>query len=506
MIIGKERITIDSLVDVARNGALVELSREALQKTAASRRLIDDWIEQGKVIYAVTTGFGGLCRRTIGAEDARHLQVNLLLSHSAGVGHPFDPEIVRATMAVRLQDLAQGYSGIRPETIMALAQMLNQGVVPVVPEQGSVGASGDLCPMSHLSLVLIGQGEAYYQGRRMPGARALAEAGLAPITLEAGEGVALINGTQVMSAITTLAVHDALRLAKVCDIACAMSLEVLMGSNTEFAPRIHRIRPHAGQIDAAANMARLTAGSEIISSHKDCGRVQDAYTLRCSPQIHGASRDAIKHARSTVEIEINSCTTNPLVFPEQGDYLPGGNFHGQPLALVADYLCMAAAELGSVAERRIERLVNPQLSGLPAFLVEDSGLNSGFMIAQYTAAALVSENKVLAHPACVDSIPTSGNTEDHVSMGAISARKARTIVQNVENVAAIELLCAAQGLDLLTVGRPGRGTERAYQTVRKVVGRLDHDRVISEDIAAVARLIKSGEIIAAVEDAVGPLA
>ncbi len=506
MLVGQEKITIDSLVEVARHGAKVELSPAALAKTATSRRLIEGWIEQGKVIYAITTGFGGLCRQTIGAEDARRLQTNLLQSHAAGVGRPLEAEIVRGTMAVRIQDLAQGYAGIRPETLIALTQLLNSGVIPLVPEQGSVGASGDLCPMAHLSLVLIGQGEAYYQDRLLPGDQALAAAGLKPIVLEPGEGVALINGTQVMSAIAALAVHDAQRLAKVCDIACAMSLEVLMGSNTEFDPRIHRIRPHRGQTEAAANLARLTADSGIISSHKDCGRVQDAYTLRCSPQIHGASKDAINHVQSTVETEINSCTTNPLVFPEQGDYLPGGNFHGQPLALTADYLCMAVAELGSVSERRIERLVNPQLSGLPAFLVEDSGLNSGFMIAQYTAAALVSENKVLSHPACVDSIPTSGNTEDHVSMGSISTRKARAIIRNVENVVAIELLCAAQGLDLLTVGRPGRGTARAYQAVRQVVSRLDRDRVLARDIAAVVRLIQSGEILKAVENVTGPLA
>ncbi len=505
MLVGKDRISIEGVVNVARNGAGIEVSEEALVKTAKARKLIEGWIAEGRAIYAITTGFGLLSDQIISIDDSRQLQVNLLMSHAAGVGNPFDEEVVRATMAIRLQDLTQGYSGIRPETIHALAALLNSGLTPVVPERGSVGASGDLCPMAHLALVLIGQGEAFYKGQRMSGAEGLAKVGLSPVELEAGEGVALTNGTQVMSALSTLAVHDAIRLAKIADIACSISLETLMGSNTEFDPRIHRIRPHAGQIASADNMARITDSSEIISSHKDCTRIQDAYTLRCSPQIHGASKDAINHIKSVVDIEINSCTTNPLIMPDQGDFLLGGNFHGQPLALTADYLCMALAELANVSERRIERLVNPQLSGLPAFLVNEGGLNSGFMIAQYTAAALVSENKPLSHPACVDSIPTSGNKEDHVSMGTISARKARSVLENAENVLAIELLCGAQALDLLTKGRPGRGTEAAFQSIREVVSHMDKDRVLSKDIERVVKLIQSGQLVKRVEDAVGDL-
>jgi histidine ammonia-lyase len=375
----------------------------------------------------------------------------------------------------------------------------------VVPEKGSVGASGDLAPMAHLALVLIGRGEAFVRGVRTGGAQALAAIGMSPAHLEAGEGLALINGTQVMAAITALAVYDAEVLAKTADIACSISLEVLMGTNVEFDPRIHAARPHPGQVAAADNMLRMTRDSAIMSSHKDCGRIQDAYTLRCSPQVHGASRDAISHVRRIVEIELDSATTNPLIFAETGEFLLGGNFHGQPLALAADYLCMAAAELASISERRIERLVNPQLSGLPAFLVNDSGLNSGFMIAQYTAAALVSENKVLSHPASVDSIPTSANKEDHVSMGTISARKCRAVIANVESVIAIELLCGCQAVDLLTKGRPGRGTESAYRACRKRVAVLDKDRELSRDIAAMADLVRSGEIVRVVGDSVGAL-
>jgi histidine ammonia-lyase len=408
-------------------------------------------------------------------------------------------------MAVRLQDLSGGHAGIRLETLEALVDLLNADVLPVVPEKGSVGASGDLAPMAHLALVLIGRGEAFVRGARMNGAEALAAAGLAPVNLEAGEGLALINGTQVMAAITGLAVHDAERLARTADIACSMSLEVLMGTNVEFDPRIHRARPHPGQRAAADNMFRITQDSAIMSSHKDCGRIQDAYTLRCSPQVHGASRDAVSHVRRVVEIELDSATSNPLIFAETGDFLLGGNFHGQPLALSADFLCIAAAELASISERRIERLVNPQLSGLPAFLVSDSGLNSGFMIAQYTAAALVSENKVLSHPASVDSIPTSANKEDHVSMGTISARKCRAIIENAESVIAIELLCGCQAVDLLTRGRPGRGTHAAYQACREKISMLDRDRELSRDIDAMRELVRSGQIIQRVEEAVGPL-
>lgn len=503
--IGDAPLTIEALVSIARGAARLELSESARDRVTRARALVEQWVKEGRAVYGVTTGFGALCEVAIEAAQTRALQENIIMSHAAGVGTPFATEIVRAVMAVRIQDLSQGHAGVKLETLQALVDLLNSGVCPVVPEKGSVGASGDLAPMAHLALVLIGRGEAFYRGSRMSGAEALSAAGLKPVCLDAGEGLALINGTQFMAGIGSLAVNDAARLARTADIACSISLEVLMGTNVEFDPRIHRARPHPGQAVAADNMFRITQDSAIMSSHKDCHRIQDAYTLRCSPQVHGASRDAITHVRRVFETELASCTTNPLIFPDTGDFLLGGNFHGQPLALAADYLCMAAAELASISERRIERLVNPQLSGLPAFLVSDSGLNSGFMIAQYTAAALVSENKVLSHPACVDSIPTSANKEDHVSMGTISVRKCRSVIANAEAVIAIELLCGCQALDLLTKGRPGRGTEAAYKVVRGRVSRLDRDRVLANDIEAMVDLLRDGAILRAVEEAVGPL-
>ncbi len=406
---------------------------------------------------------------------------------------------------MRANDFARGHSGIRLDTVRQLLEILNRGIVPVIPAKGSVGASGDLAPLAHMGLVLIGKGEAVVDGRRVTGAEALDACGLAPVELESAEGLALVNGTQVMTAIGALAVNDALRLSKLIDVAAAMSLEVLMGSRTEFDPRIHEVRPHPGQAAAAANMERLTRASEIISSHKDCGRVQDAYTLRCSPQVHGATKDALAYCRRVVETEMNSATSNPLFFAESEEFLLGGNFHGQPVALAMDFFGMAVAELANISERRIERLVNPNLSGLPAFLVSDGGLNSGFMIAQYTAAALVSENKVLAHPASVDSIPTSANKEDHVSMGTIAARKGREILRNAETVVAIELLCAAQGLDLFTNLKPGEGALAAYQVIRRAIPHLEADRFLAADIEAMCALIRGGDLLNAVEERIGAL-
>lgn len=462
-------------------------------------------MKEEKSIYGVTTGFGALSDVAISKKDTRQLQQNILMSHSAGTGDMFDEETVRAVMALRIKDFALGHSGIRLETVQHLVTMLNKGIYPVVPEKGSVGASGDLIPLAHLSLVIIGLGEAYYKGQRMSGAEVLNHCGITPLRLEAAEGLALINGTQVMTAVGGLAVYDAVNLAKLTDIASAMSLEVLMGSRTEFDPRIHKVRPHPGQAAAADNMYRITQNSEIVTSHKDCHRIQDAYTLRCSPQVHGASKDAVHYAKKVLETEINASTNNPLIFPESRDFLLGGNFHGQPIALVMDFLCMGVSEFANISERRIERLVNPKLSGLPAFLVRDGGLNSGFMIAQYAAAALVSENKVLCHPACVDSIPTSANKEDHVSMGTISARKCREIIKNAEQVIAIELLCGAQALDLFTNMKPGEGTLAAYTIIRNSVPHLNGDRILHIDIDAVKQLMRNNKILDAVENKVGKL-
>ncbi|MGD2125583.1 MAG: histidine ammonia-lyase, partial [Desulfobacteraceae bacterium] len=483
----------------------VRLSEESERKIIQARKLVERWIQEGKTIYGVTTGFGALSDVIISKDDTRRLQENILKSHAAGVGQILDSETVRAVLALRIKDLARAHSGIRLETVHHLVELLNRDICPIVPEKGSVGASGDLAPLAHLCLVLIGLGEAFCNGQRVSGSDALKLSGMTPLQLEAGEGLALVNGTQVMTAIGGLATHDAMRLSKTTDIAAAMSLEVLMGSRTEFDARIHQARPHLGQGEAADNMARTTQNSEIITSHKDCSRIQDAYTLRCSPQVHGASKDAIRYTKKVVETEMNASTNNPLIFPESQEFLLGGNFHGQPVALALDFLCMAISELANISERRIERLVNPQLSGLPAFLVSDGGLNSGFMIAQYTAAALVSENKVLCQPACVDSIPTSANKEDHVSMGTISARKCRDIVGNSEHVIAIELLCGAQAIDLFTNMKPGEGTLAAYRIIRNAVPHLDKDRVLANDIETVVDLIRNGKFVQEVEKVIGKL-
>lgn len=497
--------SIRDLVDVSRNGATVTLSKDSEMRIHRARNLIDRWVEEEKTIYGVTTGFGALNNVIIPKADTRTLQRNIILSHSTGVGNHFDGEVVRAIMALRLKDFARGNSGIRMESVYCLQEVLNKGIIPLVPEKGSVGASGDLAPLAHLSLVLIGFGEAIYKGEPMEGGEALKRCGIKPLVLEPPEGLALVNGTQVMTGIAGLAVYDAERLAKTADIAASISLEVLLGTNIEFDPRIHKAKPHPGQADAADNMRRITQNSEIISSHKDCTYLQDAYTLRCSPQVHGASKDSIAYTRKVVEIEMNSSTNNPLIFAESEEFLVGGNFHGQHIALAMDFMCMAVSEQANISERRIERLVNPQLSGLPAFLVANGGINSGFMIAQYTAASLVSENKVLSHPASVDSIPTSANKEDHVSMGTIAARKCREVIKNSENVIAIELLCGAQAMDLFTNLKPGKGTEAAYKTIREYVTPLDKDRILYKDIKMVVELIKDETILKAVEGVTGKL-
>ncbi|WP_020590056.1 histidine ammonia-lyase [Desulfobacter curvatus] len=500
-----QNFTLAQLVEVARNGRDVAVSVNSEARIKKARTLVEQWVKEGKRIYGVTTGFGALSDVSISFEDTKTLQRNILLSHAAGMGNCMDDDVVRAMMALRINDYCRGNSGLRLETIQTLVHVLNTGIIPVVPEKGSVGASGDLVPMAHLSLVLIGEGEAFVDGVRMPGARALAAKNIEPLKLGAGEGLALINGTQFMLALGCLALYDALNLCKHADIAASISLETLMGTRTAFDPRIHNARPHIGQMKAASDMMKITQNSEIVSSHRDCSRIQDAYTLRCSPQVHGASWDAFNYVERVIRVEMNASTENPLIFPESGEFLSGGNFHGQPLALACDFLGIAIAELANISERRIERLVNPQLSGLPAFLVKDTGLNSGFMIAQYVAASLVSENKVLAHPACVDSIPTSANKEDHVSMGATAARKCRDIVENAEQVIAIELLCGAQAIDMFTNLKAGKGTMAAYETIRSKVPCMTKDRFLSADIAAVRKLLHSGRIVRAVEDAVGKL-
>jgi histidine ammonia-lyase len=509
-------LTIPAVYDIAVYNASVRVSPGARRRMEAARRLVDRWVRDGKTVYGVTTGFGEFSSVRIATADLERLQENLILSHSAGTGDPLPPEIVRAMMALRINALAGGYSGIRTGTVDLLVAMLNRNITPFVPAQGSVGSSGDLVQLSHLVLAMIGKGSVVRDRKGglefEPALRALRRAGLVPVRLTAKEGLALINGTQMMTAFTALAVHEARRLATVADIAGAMSTEALRGSDAPFDERIHRLRPHPGQRTVAGNMRALMRGSEIRESHRhDDPRVQDAYSIRCIPQVHGASRDAIAYVERVVSTEINSATDNPLIFPEQGIHLEGGNFHGQPLALAADFLAIALAEFANISERRIERLVNGSLSGLPRFLTRNGGLNSGLMIAQYVAASIVSENKVLCHPGSVDSIPTSANQEDHNSMGSISAQKVWRVLRNVQTVIAIELLCAAQGLDFARrykgskALKAGGGVEAAYRVVRSHAKFVDRDRILHHDIQNLLPLTRSDALLSAVKRITGQL-
>ncbi len=496
------QLTLEDVVAVARGYQHVELTPEAIEKIVRCRKTVDKFVDDKKVIYGITTGFGKFSDVNISKEDARALQENLIISHACGVGRPLDEEVVRGVMLLRANALSKGYSGIRLETLQTLITMLNKNVVPVIPEKGSLGASGDLAPLSHMVLVMLGYGEAVYEGVRMSGPEAMKKAGISTIHLTSKEGLALINGTQVMTSVGALAIYDSMKMMKLADVSACMTIEALRGITDAFDSRIHALRPHSGQIDTAKNLLTILEGSKLTTKQGEI-RVQDAYTLRCTPQIHAGSRDAIRYIKERVEIEINSVTDNPLIFPDDDIAFSGGNFHGQPMALPFDFLAIALAEIANVAERRIERLVNPQLSGLPAFLTEQGGLHSGFMIAQYSAASLVSENKVLAHPASVDSIPSSANQEDHVSMGTIAARKAREILDNVRNVLAIELLSSTQAIDFGNPSGLGKGTKVAYDMIRSKVDKLVDDRVMYLDINKVYDLVKSHAIIDAVEKEVG---
>lgn len=482
IILDGDSLTLDDVKAVAVFGEPVSLAPSARERMETSRRVITGIVESGRVVYGVNTGFGKLGTVVIPPEEIRQLQLNLLRSHCVGVGERLTREETRALMLTRANVLAKGYSGVRPALVETLLAMLNAGVHPVIPSKGSVGASGDLAPLAHLGLALIGEGEVEYDGRILRARDALARAGIEPISLDAKEGVALINGTQAMVAVGSLCLLRAKELANVADVVGAMSLEALHGTNVAFDARIHAVRPYPGQIEVAERLWRLTQDSEIMASHRECHRVQDAYSLRCMPQIHGAVREALRHVETILVTELNSATDNPLVFAETGEVLSGGNFHGEVLALAFDYMAMALAELGAVSERRIERLVNPDLSELPPFLTTQPGLCSGMMMLQILAVSLCGENKVLSHPASVDSLPTSGNKEDHVSMGMTSAWKLRQIVENVAQILAIEAICAAQGLDFLSPLQPGRGVREAHRRVRNYVPRLETDRVLSPDL------------------------
>lgn len=507
-----ESLSIEQVVAVAEGAPglpTVMLSPDAVQKVQRAQQAVARLIAQGDIVYGITTGFGAFKDRIIEPGQVRQLQRNIVMSHAVGVGSPFDRSTVRALMLIRANTLAKGHSGVRLETLKLLLEMLNRGVHPVIPSQGSLGASGDLAPLAHMALVLIGEGEAEYQGQLLPGAEALRRAGLTPTVLAAKEGLALTNGTAVMCALGALAVHQAEHLSCIADAAGCLSLEALHGTTLAFDERIHAVRPHPRQLDCARHLRQLLAGSDF-TRHHDPYNVQDAYTLRCIPQVHGAVRDAIAYARWVIEIELNAATDNPLLFFDGDEVivLSGGNFHGEPVAIAMDYLAMALTELGNISERRITRLTDEASNAhvLPAFLIKHGGLNSGFMLVQYTAAALASENKVLAHPASIDTIPTSANTEDHVSMGCTAARQVCQILDNLEYILALEIMAAAQGIDfrreqLGWSAQLGRGTRTVYDLIREHVPFLENDAIMYPHIEAVRSLLVDRTLFRVVGDA-----
>jgi len=508
-------LTIEQVARIAdawdRPGEVtVSIGADAAERVQRAHAAVVDFVARGEIIYGITTGFGDFKDHIIPADQVQQLQRNIVVSHAVGVGPSLQPRTVRTMMAIRLQALLKGHSGIRLEVLEALAAMINKGVYPVVPAQGSLGASGDLAPLAHMALVLIGEGEAEYRDARLPGEYAMRRAGIPIFDLEAKEGLALTNGTSLMCAAGALTVYHAERLAATADITAALSIEALRGTPLAMDERIHAVRPHSGQVEAARHIRRLLEGSQLIREY-DPLDVQDAYSLRCTPQVHGAARDVIAFARHAVEIELNSANDNPLIFFDadgRAECLSGGNFHGEPIAIPMDCIKIGLAELANISERRLARLIDEKVNKglLPAFLTREGGLNSGFMLVQYTSAALVSENKVLAHPASVDSIPSSANTEDHVSMGSIAARQAYEIAENLENVLALELFAAAQGVDYRRENAPGaaqmgRGTQAAYHLIRTRVPFLENDTVMYPHIHAVRELVASGELVAAVESA-----
>lgn len=497
-------LTINDVKNVARDFLKVKIKPENMTLVSETRDYVDELVSSQRVIYGITTGFGKFSDVVISGQEAIELQKNLIVSHACGVGDPLTEDVTRAVMLLRVNNLIKGYSGVRPIIVETLVNMINKGVHPIIPEKGSLGASGDLAPLAHMVLVMLGLGEAVYQGVRMPGDEAMSLAGIECVTLREKEGLALINGTQVMTAIGALNCYDANQLMKHLDIAASLTCEALNGITDAFDPRLHEVRPHEGQMNTASNMLKILDGSKRTTKQGEL-RVQDAYTLRCIPQIHGASKDAIAFVSSKVTIEMNSVTDNPILFTKDDVVFSGGNFHGQPMALPFDYLSIAISEMANVSERRIERLVNPQLSNLPAFLTPNGGLHSGFMIAQYAAAALVSENKSIAHPASVDSIPSSANQEDHVSMGTIAARHGRDILKNARQVIGIELLAAIQAIDFDKTAKMGKGSEIAYEIVRDKISKIEKDRIMYVDFNEIYDIIISNEIVDGVENAIGEL-
>jgi len=486
-------------------GLTLSVTAAAKKRVRVARRMVEQHVAAGDVVYGLTTGFGKLKSVAIAAEDLEELQRNLVLSHCCGVGDPLPVEEVRAAQVLRLNGLVRGHSGVSVELVEKLVRLFNAGFVPEVRQQGSVGASGDLAPLSEMAATYMGYGHATVDGRRMTAKAALKKLGEEPLVLQAKEGLALINGTEIMKAVGVLATLRATNLSRAADAVASLSLEALFGSLTPFDSRLAELKGHAGHGRTARNFQRLLKASQVMNSHADCDRVQDPYSLRCIPQVHGAFKAALEHVSGVLSGEINSVTDNPILFPDTGEVISAGQFHGQPISMVLDYLALATCSLANISERRTEQLVNPDLSGLPAFLTPEPGLNSGFMIAQVSAASLASENKSLAHPASVDTVPTSANQEDHVSMGVTAARKARQILRNTEYVLAIEWLCAAQGREFHPELRAGKGARAAYRCLRGAVKHVSSDRYLRPDIERAHELLSSGELVAAVQAAAGKL-
>ena len=501
-------ITIDDVAFIsnARPGEVkLEIHPDSLKKMKASRQVILDIVKKGKPVYGINTGFGALASKQIANEDLGQLQYNLIRSHCTGVGKPFNREITRAIMLSRANCLIQGFSGVTPETIQLLLEFINHNINPVIPEKGSVGASGDLAPLSHVALALIGEGDVEFEGKVVKSDFAIHHLGMEPAKLGPKDGLALINGTSVMLALGCLALVEAKKIVKHADIISCLTLDAVRGTAAAFDERISQLKPQPGQVDVSSNLLKIINGSEIIHSHKEDGKVQDPYSLRCIPQVHGACRQTLRHSEEVLAIELNSVTDNPLVFIDTGDVISGGNFHGEALALTMDYLAMGLSEICNIAERRVEKMMNPHFSDLPAFLTANSGLNSGLMIAHVTMAALASENKYLCHPASVDSIPTSTDKEDHVSMGVTSGRKLHEVISNVQFGLAIELLCNTQGLEFLRPLKTSPALEKVHALVRKHVQIIHEDRIFHKDIENLTRLIKTDEIIKEVESITGVL-
>lgn len=506
VILNGSDLTLEDLVAVARDKAEVALSEDAKAQIIASRKLVDKFVEEERVVYGITTGFGKFSEVHIKEEETKTIQRNLIISHSCGVGNPLPIETARAAQVLRANALAKGFSGAKLETVETLINMLNAEVTPIIPEKGSLGASGDLAPLAHMVQPMLGIGDCYYKGEVVESAKAMKDAGIPTIELTSKEGLALINGTQIMTAVGALTLYDAIQLAKIADIADAMTMEALGGIIDAYDVRVAKVRPHEGMFRTSENVGKLLENSKNITRQGDV-RVQDAYTLRCVPQVHSASKDCFNYVKTKVDIEMNAVTDNPIIFPDDEASISAGNFHGQPMALPFDFMKIGLAELANISERRLEKMVNPALNhGLPAFLTTHGGVNSGFMIVQYAAAALVSENKVLAHPASVDSIPSSANQEDHVSMGTIAARQAREIYENARKVLAMELLAAAQAIDINeSKDKLSEGTRACYETIRKHSDYIDLDRVMNLEIEKVDDLLEDGSIVKAVEEAIGNL-